>query len=66
MITINTMSALRGTTVSTPRPHAFPSAATSVAVMPFGVQLDTTGVWGDVRVDGRIASQGQPAWSPPI
>jgi hypothetical protein len=34
--------------------------------MPFGAQLDTTGVWGDVRVDGHIAATGQPAWSPPI
>jgi hypothetical protein len=71
MMTINTISASRGTRVSTPRPRAGYCAAAvivpaSSAVTPFGIQLDTTGVWGDVRVDGHTAAMGQTAWSPPI
>ena len=73
MMTINTTIATRGTRVSTPRPRAgYCAAAATVLtsarsfVMPFGVQLDTTGVWADVRVDGHSAARGQSAWSPPI
>ncbi|GAA1926514.1 hypothetical protein J2S63_001185 [Marmoricola bigeumensis] len=73
MMTINATSIQRGTRVSTPRPcagYAAPVASVLTSapsvVTPFGAQLDTTGVWGDVRVDGHIAATGQPAWSPPI
>ncbi len=71
MMTI-TINALRGTRVSTPRPHASYCALvpSTVAVSSrFGAQLDTTGVsvdWAGVRVDGRDAAMGHSAWSPPI
>jgi hypothetical protein len=73
MMTLTATNATGGTRVSTPRPRAgyavvalAPSAVLTSGFMPSGAQLDTTGVWGDVRVDGHIAASGQPAWSPPI
>ena len=68
MMTINLISAQRGTRVSTPRPRAgycaiVPSVVTTSvtsAVAPFGDQK-----WAGVRLDGHTA-MGPSAWSPPI
>jgi hypothetical protein len=63
---LNTITATRGTRLSTPRAAASSCALVSTSVKPFGYQFDATRVWAGVRlVDGHIV-MGPSAWSPPI
>jgi len=63
---LDTITATRGTRLSTPRVAASFCALVSAPVQSAGYQFDATRVWAGVRlVDGHIA-MGPSAWSPPI